>query len=340
MESKEARRRMRILEFWQKYGIDATIEAFGVSRRTLYRWRKTYEKSGEDPLSLNPKPKTPKRKRTPAVSSEIVSKIRELRKHYPNLGKAKLHVMLKPWCEANGFALPSESTIGRVIARDKEKMRLIPCKIDRNGKRKPIKPVQKTRKPRKLTTPPMHLWAVDTIQKVSDGIRRYIMTMIDPYTRIAFAVALPTKHAKHTTKALKALIDGVIGNRVIQTDPKSFAVLSDNGSEFMKEFDALLKEKGITHYWTYPKSPKMNAHNERFNRTLQEQFVNFYEDLLFTDIDLFNQMMAEWLIDYNTKIPHHSLQMKTPVQFLIEKHPECHMLWTYTGAILRRKNVV
>jgi len=30
----------------------------------------------------------------------------------------------------------------------------------------------------------------------------------------------------------------------------------------------------------------MNAHNERFNRTLQECFVDYYEDLLFTDIDL------------------------------------------------------
>ncbi len=31
----------------------------------------------------------------------------------------------------------------------------------------------------------------------------------------------------------------------------------------------------------------MNAHNERFNRTLQESFVDYYEDLLFTDMKLF-----------------------------------------------------
>jgi len=83
---------------------------------------------------------------------------------------------------------------------------------------------------------------------------------------------------------------------------KIFAILSDNGSEFKKEFDSLLKEKGLTHYWTYPRSPKMNAHNERFNRTIQEQFVDYYEDLLFTDIDLFNEKMADWLIDYNNWI--------------------------------------
>jgi transposase InsO family protein len=38
----------------------------------------------------------------------------------------------------------------------------------------------------------------------------------------------------------------------------------------MKEFDALLKEKGLTHYWIYPRNPKVNTHNERFNRGLQE----------------------------------------------------------------------
>ena len=28
----------------------------------------------------------------------------------------------------------------------------------------------------------------------------------------------------------------------------------------------------------------MNAHAERFNRTLQEQFVDYHEDLLFDDL--------------------------------------------------------
>ncbi|MBE0514591.1 MAG: hypothetical protein IBX42_06515 [Sulfurimonas sp.] len=38
--------------------------------------------------------------------------------------------------------------------------------------------------------------------------------------------------------------------------------------------------------------------------------------------------MADWLIEYNTEIPHHSLQMKTHVQYLINTNPQCQMLWT------------
>ena len=156
--------------------------------------------------------------------------------------------------------------------------------------------------------------------------------MIDPISRVAFAVAIPSKHAKHTAKALEALIDGIAAAKKRQKH--TLAILSDNGSEFKKEFDVLIEQKGLTHYWTYPKSPKMNAHNERFNRTIQEQFVDYYEDLLFTDLEEFNKHLANWLIDYNTIIPHSSLNYNSPVKYLLENHFECHMYWTYTGGCI------
>ena len=327
METKEAQQRLKILQFFEKYGLNAAIEAFGVSRRTLYRWKSALEQNNKNITALNPKSTKPKHTREPATPKIIIDEIRRLREKYPNIGKAKLYHMLKPWCEAKNLSLPCESTIGRVIAKDKNKMRMIPYRIDRNGKIKQKKREIKNRKPKGLKTNPMHLWAVDTIQRVSLGIKKYIMTMIDPNSRIAFAVAIPSKHTIHTAKVLEALIDGLNTQNMQGT----FSILSDNGSEFKKEFDTLLQDKQLTHYWTYPRSPKMNAHNERFNRTVQEQFVDFYEDLLFTDIELFNQEMANWLIDYNTKIPHHSLQMKTPVQYLIETNPQCQMLWTNTS---------
>ena len=326
MENKEVNKRYKILQFFDKYGLDATIEAFAVSRRTIYRWKAKLKEGNNQINSLSSKSTKPKTKRKSNIQKILIDEIKRLREIYPNIGKAKLYILLKPFCEKNNLILPSESTIGRIISNDKNKMRIIPHNIDRNGKLRTKKREFKIRKPKGLKSLPMHLWAVDTIQIVTSGIRRYIMTMIDPVSRIAFAVAIPTKHTMHTAKVLEALIDGLCSTDI----QDKFSILSDNGSEFKKEFDALLKEKELTHYWTYPRSPKMNAHNERFNRTIQEQFVNFNEDLLFTDIDLFNEKMANWLIDYNTIIPHHSLQMKTPVQSLIENNPLCHMYWTNT----------
>jgi transposase InsO family protein len=53
-----------------------------------------------------------------------------------------------------------------------------------------------------------------------------------------------------------------------------------------------------------PKTPKMNAHCERFNRNIQECFVDYHENLLLTDPALFNQKMSDWLVFYNTELPH------------------------------------
>ncbi|WP_187648704.1 integrase core domain-containing protein [Nitrosophilus labii] len=330
MISEEVKKRKKILEFWEKYGLEATTEAFGVSRRTLFRWKKAYKEANKDITALNPKSRKPKRVRESKVSLEIVRQIRKLRQEYPNIGKAKLYHLLKPFCEAKGLKTPSESTIGRIIAKAPDKMRHFPYRIDAKGRVKPKKRTSnKNRKPKNLKTQPFQLWAVDTIQRVSNGIRRYILTMIDPVSRVAFAVAIPSKRAKHTAFALEALIDGITS--IKNKQKYSLAILSDNGSEFKKEFDALLQQKNFIHYWTYPKSPKMNAHNERFNRTIQEQFVDYYEDLLFTDLEEFNKHLANWLIDYNTKIPHYSLNFKSPVKYLLENHNECRMYWTYTN---------
>lgn len=328
MCTQEANKRYKILQFYEKYGLEATKDAFGVSRRTIYRWKAKLKENQGNVNSLNSHSTKPKTTRIPITPKAIVNEIKRLREKYPNIGKTKLHVMLQSWCENNNLQTPSESTIGRIIARDKDKMRIFPYRINYQGKVKPKKREVKTRKPKGLKTKPLHMWAVDTIQRTSLGIKRYIMTMIDPNSRIAYAVTIPTKNTHYTSKVLAALIDGLSYDT--KDIKNKYAILSDNGAEFKKDFDALIQEKQLTHYWTYPRSPKMNAHNERFNRTLQEQFVDYYDDLLFTDIDEFNKQMADWLIDYNTKIPHHSLFMKTPVQYLLENNPQCHMLWTNT----------
>ena len=40
MITKSAKKRARILAFWEKHGLEATKEAFAVKQSTLYDWRK------------------------------------------------------------------------------------------------------------------------------------------------------------------------------------------------------------------------------------------------------------------------------------------------------------
>ncbi|OAG28300.1 hypothetical protein TH606_02235 [Thermodesulfatator autotrophicus] len=42
------------------------------------------------------------------------------------------------------------------------------------------------------------------------------------------------------------------------------------------------------------------------------------------------EKLGEWLVEYNTVLAHHSLEMKPLVKWLIEKGPECQKCWTNT----------
>ena len=78
-------------------------------------------------------------------------------------------------------------------------------------------------------------------------------------------------------------------------------------SEFSKYFDEKLTELNIVHFWNYAKKPIYNGKIERYNRTIQEEFIDPYIASLFKhDINEFNQELADWCIFYNTKRPHYS----------------------------------
>jgi transposase-like protein len=126
MTPNEPQERLKILEFFHKHGLEATVDAFGVSRRTLYRWKKALKDSGGNPAALIPRSSAPKRKRTPTADPRLVAEIRRLRTTYPNLGKEELDVLLAPWCEAHGIRLPSVFPLGRIIGRAPDKMRREP----------------------------------------------------------------------------------------------------------------------------------------------------------------------------------------------------------------------
>jgi transposase InsO family protein len=60
------------------------------------------------------------------------------------------------------------------------------------------------------------------------------------------------------------------------------------------------------------RTPKDNPDNERFNQTLQREFIN--QGNFSPEPVVFNQRLTEWLIEYNFNRPHQSLNYKTPMQ--------------------------
>ncbi len=49
------------LLFWEKHGLDATLDAFKVGRSTLYRWRRRYCRTGLS--ALHDRGKAPRKRR-------------------------------------------------------------------------------------------------------------------------------------------------------------------------------------------------------------------------------------------------------------------------------------
>ena len=145
--------------------------------------------------------------------------------------------------------------------------------------------------------------------------------MLILYTRFAFAYATD----KHTAAQASQFLTNV----KLLFPYKMKHVLTDNGSEFKKEFDQAVE----SHWHTYPRTPKMNAHCERFNRTLQDELVDYnLYDLVNTDE--FNKKMVDYLLWYNLKRPHYALGQISPVDYIKineDKYKKkCDMLWTHT----------
>ncbi|EIO7820806.1 transposase [Escherichia coli] len=318
--------RMKALHFWDKHGISAASEAFGVSCRTLYWWRQLLNKEG--PEGLIPHSKAPLVRRKKHWHPDVLKEIRRLRTELPNLGKEQIFVRLKPWCEQRYLACPSVSTIGRMIAAAHDKMRMIPVRLGSRGKALLVK--KRSAKPRR----PKHyrpvktgeLIGMDAIELRMGELRHYVITMIDECSNYALALAVPS---------LNSDIVNHFFSRAARLFPVGISqIITDNGKEFLGNFDKTLQEAAIKHLWTYPYTPKMNAICERFNRTLREQFIEFNEILLFEDLALFNQKLAEYLVLYNSKRPHKALALMTPVEYILKENKNCNMWWTHTSPCL------
>jgi transposase InsO family protein len=326
-----ALRRQKILIHWEKYGLSSTINAFGVLRRTLFNWKHNLKVSGGKIESLNPKKKTPKNRRRRSWDCRILEEIKKLRIDHPNLGAEKLYPLLLDFCDSIGILkCPKSSTIERLI-KDLGGLRTCPQHITGTGRIKPYKREKVLRKPKHFKALyPGHCIALDSIEKQKNGRRLYLITAIDLYTRNTFAIATKS-HASLTVAHFFTLI--------MEMFPYSIKnVLTDNGSEFKKNLKLLLNKNDITHYHTYPRTPKMNAHCESFNGTIQEEFVDYNINLLFSDITAFNTKLKDYLIFYNTKRVHCAFNNKqTPFAVLlgssyyVSKLPaECKNGWGYS----------
>lgn len=314
MITKTAKERHEILKFWWEFGGKATLSACGAKRSTLYEWQRKLRKEGM--AGLNPGIQARKSNNKRIINPLVLKEIRRLRFDVcPNLGKDKVKRFLDKFCAKHEIKVISVSTIGRII-KDK-KIYHHRQKVTHFGKIKNTQRAKRLRKPNDFKSKsPGELVEIDTVVRFIGKTKRYIVTAIDTYGRITFARCYSRATSNNTRDFFKELqTASPFAIKAIQTD---------NGSEFHKYFMNYLKEEKITHYWNYPGRPYRNGHVEKFNRTIQEEFVDWNEIWLDDSVE-FNQKLMVWLIWYNTERPHWSLGLQSPMEYLINNGYQSNM---------------
>lgn len=313
--SPGARTRLQALTVWQQTGDSQLVtQVFGLSRATLYRWRHRYDPRAL--TSLEARSRRPHRVRQPQTAPAVVQRLQALRQQYPRWGREKLRVLL----QREGIRL-SAKTIDRVLARLRQRGQLVEAARAAISahKRARARPYA-IRKPRDYgSTQPGDLVQVDTLDiRPLPGVVRKQFTARDVVSRWDVVEVYRTATATTAAQFLATLISRMpFPIRAIQVD---------GGSEFAAAFEHACQHRGIRLFVLPPRSPKLNGHVERAQRTHTEEFYECYAGDL--DLPTLRAAQRHWEHIYNHIRPHQALSYLTPAEFLAHhrtRGPASHM---------------
>jgi len=295
--SEEAKRRLRVLDWLRAHqnNISLTARHFGVTRETIGIWKKKLEQSGIK--GLNDGSHRPKKLRTMVTNWLIINEIVKTRRKYPAWSKYKIARIL----ERDKKIIVSASTVGRIL----KKKGLINAK-------KSKKRYKAAKHPRKRFPKGFRIHGegdmvqIDTKHVTLIGGRKiYQFTAIDVLSKRRVLKYYPSLASANGAAFLRhciARFGFVIKN-----------VQTDNGSEFLKHFDALCTELNLPHYFIYPRTPKENTYVENSHLSDENEF--YLQGNVGSTIEAMQERLEEWEHIWNYVRPHEALGYLTPDEY-------------------------
>lgn len=132
---------------------------------------------------------------------------------------------------------------------------------------------------------------------------RYLLCVIDAFTRRAFVRNQTSKSGPTTMKALSSILE-----RIASLGGTPYAIGCDSGSEFFnRSVTALMKRKGIRLFSSYNKDIKSSL-IERFNRSIQTRIYKF---MTHWHTDAYVPVLQHFVDSYNNS--HHRTLGMAPV---------------------------
>lgn len=303
--SKQARLRLEwIIYFYEGHNVVQTARHFGISRKTFHKWWREFDIDNIYSIRrLQDRSRAPYHVRQREITPLQQQRIIALRKKRIRYGKMKLAKIYK---DEYGEIISSWK-IQKVI--EKYKLYYNPVKTAKVRRKR-----QRAQKKKRITEIQNIPWykkkagyiiCLDTITIHWTGLKRYIFTAIDKYGKFAYARMYKTKSSLNGEDFLYRL-HYLLNGKVPRLG-------HDNGTEFEKYFKSACQKLNIEQYYNRVRTPKDNPENERFNQTLQYEFLAL--GAFDPDPEIFNKELTEWLIEYNFKRPHQSLGYRTPIEF-------------------------
>ena len=204
--------------------------------------------------------------------------------------------------------LPSESGIYRCLVRHQL--------IDPTGRRARNEHWRRWERGR-----PNELWQMDTVGGflLADGTKAKALTGIDDHSRFCVsAFLMPREGSRRVCEGLALAM-------------RRFGVpeelLTDNGKVFTGRFnkpvvevlfDRILRENGVKHRLTQPRSPTTTGKVERFHRALRAEFDTAR---VFKSLRAAQAELDEWVRFYNTERPHQAIGMVVPAERFEHRPP-------------------
>ena len=294
--SERAKQRLKILDWHRAHegNISLTARHFGLTRETVIGWRNRLVKEG--PRGLEERSHRPRHLRQPTTSWDVAFEVVKLRKQYPAWSKYKIQALLPNHLKT------SASTVGRILKR----RGLIDRKISRKRQKSAKSP--KARFPRGMKiSSPGDMIQMDTKYIMLIGGRKYYQfTAID---------VLSKRKVMRVYKTQSSANGALFLDECVRTMPFMIgAVQTDNGASFQKYFDALCKEKGLPHYYIYPRTPKQNTYVEISHGADKREF--YQQGNVCENFETMQKKMAWWEHIWNNVRPHQALNYLTPNQYL------------------------
>jgi transposase InsO family protein len=299
--SPTARLRLEWMIFYKtvaKGNASFTAKHFGISRKTFMKWKARF--NVRDLTSLQDKSKAPKKKRNWTVTVKEEANIIVIRNDHLKWGKEKLK---REYLKSYGQVI-STNKIQKVI----NKHQLYPepkehkKRVKRARKRRHKTYLHNFTKQKKLG----FLWHTDAIVLWWYGTRKVIFTAIEEFTKIGYARVYSTNSSRNAKDFLERL-RYLSGNQLDN-------IHHDHGSEFFGEFEQACQELKVQQIFSRVRTPTDNAALERFNWTVQDEWLSLSEVGL-DSIDEANDDLTQWLIEYNSERPHQSLGYQTPLEY-------------------------